>query len=224
MSLDTIIPARSRLPVSWWTVGVFAVVLAAADGFWSTSLRGAIGYINATQEPFRDWLLYLAVMLPIFGTTVLGALWLAQRFFGGRRTGARLAAAAALVVVLTTGVGVAQIALTSVYDYRAQANQVVQIHHLHADAGARLRFDPGAALPADVSTCTGTCAGKRDTLAIHVRAVKIAVIVLLLTNALLVLWALALRGGQVWVRRRTAGPAVGAAVTETDTRTTVGIA
>ena len=79
------ITARARLPVSWWTVGLFALLLTAADGFWATSLRGAVGYIEATQQPFPDWLRYLVVMLPIYGAAVFGALWIAQRLTGGRR-------------------------------------------------------------------------------------------------------------------------------------------
>ena len=63
-------------PVSRWTVAALALVLTAADGFLATSLRGAAGYIQNTQQPFRDWVLYLAVMVPIFAATILGALWL----------------------------------------------------------------------------------------------------------------------------------------------------
>ena len=72
-SSNTSTPPRARPSVSWWTVGLFAVVLTAADGFWATSLRGAVGYIEATQQPFPDWLRYLAVMLPIFAAAVFGA-------------------------------------------------------------------------------------------------------------------------------------------------------
>ena len=40
----------------WLTVLPLAVVLAFADGFWVTSLRGAVGAIERTQSPFASWL------------------------------------------------------------------------------------------------------------------------------------------------------------------------
>jgi hypothetical protein len=76
------LPDARRIGVSWWTVGVFALVLAAADGFWATSVRGAVGYIENVQQPFHDWLLYLAVMGPLFAAVVAAALWLANRLVG----------------------------------------------------------------------------------------------------------------------------------------------
>ena len=44
--------ARPRTSVPWATVLTLAVVLAYADGFWMTSLRGAVGAIERTQGPF----------------------------------------------------------------------------------------------------------------------------------------------------------------------------
>lgn len=197
--LPTSRPARL---VSWWTVGVFAVVLAAADGFWATSLRGAVGYIEDTQEPFRDWLLYLAVMIPIMAGAVLLALWLADRLARDAGRGRRLLIAAGLVVALTTVVAVAQVALTATYDYRSQLSQLTVMHHARTPNGTVIRLDPGVTPVGEASDCTGLCSAKQQTYAVHVRAVKLAIVLLLLTNAVLVLWALALRGGQVWVRRR----------------------
>ena len=49
--------ALSRgLAVPWFTVVPLAVVMAYATGFWLVSLRGAIGAIERTQEPFASWL------------------------------------------------------------------------------------------------------------------------------------------------------------------------
>ena len=201
------VTARARLPVSWWTVGLFALLLTAADGFWATSLRGAVGYIEATQQPFSDWLRYLAVMLPIYGAAVFGALWLVQRLAGGRRGVVRIVAAALLAVALTTAIAVGQIALTATYDYRTQANQLALMQHLHGQSGVTYRVDPGTATPAATSGCSGLCSSKQQTLAVHIRAITLISAVLFVTNSLLVLWALALRGGRLWVRRRSAGPA-----------------
>ena len=190
--------------MSWWTVGLFAVVLTAADGFWATSLRGAVGYIEATQQPFPDWIRYVAVMLPFYAAAVFAALWLTQRLAGHRRGAVRIAVAALLCVVLTTAVAVAQIGLTSSYDYRTQSNQLVLMDELHDHGSAAYRVDPGTVPPA-TADCGGVCSAKQQTLDVHLRAIAIISIVLLVTNAVLVLWALALRGGQVWVRRRSAG-------------------
>ena len=190
---------RWRPSMAWWAIGFLAVMLTAVDGFGATSLRRAIGYIGSTQQPFRDWLLYLVVMLPIFAATVLGAVCLTQRVFGGRGMAIRRVAAAFLVTVLTTIVALGQITLASVYDYGDQVDEVAQIHHLHATGAAAVRFDPGENPPANRSACTGICAGKHDTLVIHERAIRIAATFLLPTNALVVLFALALCGGQLWL-------------------------
>jgi len=185
--------------VSRWTVAAFALVLTAADGFWATALRGATGFIQNTQEPFRDWVLYLAVMLPIFAGTVLGALWLARRCIppGVMRT----LVGAALVVVLTTGVAMAQMGLTAVYDYRSQVAQQTLMHHIHDGTGTTVRLDPGVTVPAQTPSCTGLCSAKQGTLDAHVRGLRLGLLLLLITNGVLVLWALALRGGRIWIRR-----------------------
>src|SRR6478736_3349205 len=128
--------ARHRTAVSRRTVALFALLVTMADGYWATSLRGATGYIQNTQQPFRDWVLYLAVMLPIFAGTVLAALWLARRLV--RHGAARLLVGAALVVVLTTALALAQMGLTAAYDYRSQVRQETLMHHIHNPNGATI--------------------------------------------------------------------------------------
>ena len=202
------LPDDRRLAVSWWTVGVFAVLLAAADGFWATSVRGAVGFIQNIDQPFHDWLLYMAVMLPIFAATIYLAIRLAQRFGGGRSGVARVTIAAALVVVLTTVVAVAQISLTAVYDYHSQQSQIALMHHIHNLNGpTEIRLDPGVTVAPNQPSCIGLCAEKQQTIDVHYRAIRLAVLLLLLTNTVLVLWALALRGGRLWARRRTVAEA-----------------
>jgi hypothetical protein len=195
--------ARHRTAVSRRTVALFALLVTLADGYWATSLRGATGYIQNTQQPFRDWVLYLAVMLPIFAGTVLAALWIVRRLVPAGAT--RFLAAAALVVVLTTLVGTAQMALTAVYDYRSQVQQETLMHHIHNPDGVTIRLDPGTTVPAGLSACTGLCAQKQLTLDAHVRGVRLGALLLLVTNGVLVLWALAFRGGRIWIRRGTDG-------------------
>ena len=46
---------RARLRVvPWLSVLPLAVVLAYADGFWIIALRGSVGSIERTQEPFAS--------------------------------------------------------------------------------------------------------------------------------------------------------------------------
>jgi hypothetical protein len=215
------LPDDRRIGVSWWTVGVFAAVLAAADGFWATSVRGAVGYIENVQEPFHDWLLYLAVMGPLFAAVVAGTLWLANRLVGRRRAVVRIIVASVLVVVATTVVALAQISATAAYDYQRQQAQVALMHHIHsgstAGTGVTYRLDPGVTIPAQPK-CTGLCDEKAQTIAVHYKAIRLATLLLLVTNLVLVLWALALRGGRLWVRRRAIATAP-----DTDPRATVGL-
>ena len=56
--------AAEPLQVSWVTVVVCASVIAYIDGFWLTSLRGAVGAIDATQSPFSRWLRDSTLMVP----------------------------------------------------------------------------------------------------------------------------------------------------------------
>ena len=58
---------RGRVPLAWGAVVVLAVVLAFADGFVIVALEGAVGAIERAQNPFGDWLLYSAVLVPVFG-------------------------------------------------------------------------------------------------------------------------------------------------------------
>jgi hypothetical protein len=204
------LPDERRLGVSWWTVGLFALLLAAADGFWATSVRGAVGFIQNVDQPFHDWLFYLAVMLPIFAATVYLAIRLAQRFGRDRSGIVRVTLAAALVVVLTTVVAIAQISLTAVYDYHSQQAQIALMHHIHNENGPTvIRLDPGVTVAPGQPSCIGLCAEKQQTIDVHYRAIRLAALLILLTNTVLVLWALALRGGRLWARRRAVGsPAV----------------
>ena len=160
-------------------------------------------------------------MLPIFAGAVVGALCLAHHWCRRRRGAVRLGVAALLVAVLATAIGIGQIALTATYDYRTQSNQLALMHRLHDHGTTAYRVDPGTDLPAASSGCSGLCSSKQQTLAIHLRAIAIATILLLVTNTMLVLWALALRGGRVWARRRGPAPVV---ATETEPGAAVAVA
>ena len=190
---------KDRWKVSWLTVGVLAVVITFADGFWITSLEGAVGAIERTQSPFSAWLRESVIVLPLFALGVIGALALARRWFGqAKRPAVRLLATIGLLVVATTIVAVAQTSFNAVYDYRIQAQGIVKLHGLHPAAQTA---DPVAAAALADTTCNAVCAAKRNTVEVHVRSVVMASGILLATNAVLVAWVLMLRGGVIWRRR-----------------------
>src|SRR3954447_3135350 len=106
--------------VPWWTVLSLAVLMAYANGFWLISLRGAVGAIERTQEPFAAWLRESTAFLPVFVLAVLAALTLALRWSGPAPARKSTAATALLAVAAGTLAGIAEIAASSARDYRLQ--------------------------------------------------------------------------------------------------------
>ena len=181
---------RSASPVPWLTVAAFALLMDAADGFWLTSVQGAVGAIERVQTPFASWLRTSALLLPLFVLAVLVALALARESFGPWLGTTRKVVAAALIVVAAgTLVGAGELAVSAVYDYRLQSNQLDHIHATHSGA----HHDHGG--------CTGLCAEKRATLDVDTRAVAYGTVGVLGTNLVLVAWVIALRGGRLDPRR-----------------------
>src|SRR4029079_425137 len=100
-----------------------------------------------------------------------------------------------LITVIGTAIGIAETAASSAYDYRLQASsleQMVAFNHTHEDAVATA---PGATASQD---CTALCAQKHLTLMSHLKAVKLAAELLLVSNLVLVLWVLMMRGDRLW--------------------------
>jgi len=178
---------RGRLSVlPWLTIVPLAVVLAYADGFWLISLRGAVGSIERTQEPFASWLRESTLALPVFVLAVLGALTLGARWFGPvLRKPKTVVATALLVVAASTLVGVAALAASSAYDYQLQSSrpQMASMTHAHTGTGNVPDQHQNAAL------------------ALQVRAVAYGSGIFLVTNLVLVGWLVALRGGRLEVRK-----------------------
>ena len=83
--------------------------MAYADGFWMISLRGAVGAIERTEEPFASWLRESTLVLPVFVFAVLGALTLALRWFGPVLRKSSTVLTALLIVAAGTAVGIAQL-------------------------------------------------------------------------------------------------------------------
>jgi hypothetical protein len=174
--------ARSRPGVAWWTVLPLAALMAYGDGFWVMSLREAAGAIERMDSPFQAWLRESTLFLPVFVIAVLAATSVALARFGPspRRTRAVLVTAL-LVVAAGTLAGVLGLAVSSAYDYHLQA--------IHMEAMNAMRDE----------ACDAACAAAqhRTDLALQVRAVAVGGALMLLTNLVLVGWAVALRGGRM---------------------------
>jgi hypothetical protein len=177
----------ARLAVDWTTVLTLAIVLAFADGYWLTSLRGAVGAVGSNQSLFATWWREATVVLPFFVLAVLGALTLAMRWFGAAfgRPKAVLSTIG-LVALAGAGVGIAEVVVDSAYNYRVET--------------AQLR-----AMAAMDGNCVGRCIAQleHDTLAVQIRGLFYVGRWMLLTNLVLVAFVVALRGGRIRVGRAT---------------------
>lgn len=163
--------------VPWLTVLPLAVVLAYADGWWTTSLRGAVGAIERTQGPFATWLRESTLALPVFALAVLGALTLALAWFGPAPPRPRtVIATAAIIAAATTVVGVAWVAAGSAYDLHLQSTQLDLMYSMRHTAAGALQAQQAAA-------------------GLQVRAVGFGAGIILVTNLVLIGWVLAIRGG-----------------------------
>jgi hypothetical protein len=180
---------RARLGVvPWSTVLPLAVVLAYADGFWMISLRGTVGSIERTQEPFASWLRESALALPVFVLAVLAAFTLAARWFGpALRKPKTILATALLIVAAGTMVGTAEVAASSAYDYHLQT--------------AQLQLESSMGSMGSMGTMGTTAEQQTASLGLQVRAVAYGSGLLLVTNLVLVGWVMAMRGGRLTVRR-----------------------
>ena len=181
-----------RSAVPWSQVVTLAVVIAFADGFWVTSLRGAAGAIERTQSPFLDWLRESTLVLPVFVVAVLAAFTVALHRFGPRAHRPRAVLGTALLVVAAgTLAGVLGLVASSAYDYYLQSQQLVVMDSMRSMCGTT----------ADCSQM------QRATLLLQVRTVGYGSVILLLTNLVVVGWVVAVRGGRFTLARRARGAA-----------------
>lgn len=184
---------QPRRRPSWPTVGLVAVLFAYADGFWVTSLQGAVGAIERTQTPFVRWMRDSTVMVVVMVGAVLLALRLADRLRRRLGHGWRLALAGALLVATVgTLASAAELTASAAYDYHLQSRRIDASHgaHDHADTG-----------------CSMACEARKATVDAHVRGVGYATLAIVATNLVLVGWAMAVRGGKLWATGGAAAPA-----------------
>jgi len=176
-------PARPGVP--WGTVATLAVGMSCTSAFWLVALAGAVGSPERYQTPFATWVMMSIALLPVYGAGVLGTLMLAKRWFGPKlRWPSTVLATGLLLIVSGTLVGIAAIAASSAYDYS------LQVPHI------------GSTM-AGMASCTGDCIPKEkhDIFALHVRGVQLVSQKLLLTNAVLVFWMIAMWGGRIKLSR-----------------------
>src|SRR3954469_9164173 len=191
--------------VPWVTVLGLAAVMAYADGFWLTSLQGAVGAIERSQDPFNQWLRGSTLMLPLFAVAVLWALSRAHRRLGpALRRPRTIAAAALLVAAAGAVVGVGEVVASSAYDYHLQSKLINTSASLHNHVSPTAT--PAQAAAESHSThgsgdCTGTCEQRPAPPAAHLTGVAYATPLLAGSNLLLVGWVIAFRGGRLEPRR-----------------------
>ena len=185
-----VVRSRRRLHASVPTVATVAFVVAFVDGFWVTSLRGAVGVIRIGQTPFDLWLRQSTIMFSLNVVAVVCALEVAYRWVGHHpRERVRLAASVLLMVVFTTVLGFGELVVNALRDYGVQAAQLETNHGMN---GMHAAHTTGSA------SCDMLCRSLEATQAAHVRGVTYATGLLLVTNVVVISWALALRGGRLW--------------------------
>ena len=171
----------TRVSVPWSQVLPLAVLLAFGNGFWIIVLRGAVGAIERTSDPFSSWLRESALLVPVYVVAVLVAFVVALRWLGRRSLGlGGTALVIAAVAVSGTIAGVLLQAGSSVLDYRLQAAALNHMSIAH----------PG---------CDPSClAARKDaTSALLIESVGVGALLMLLTGLVLVGLLVAFRGGRV---------------------------
>jgi hypothetical protein len=210
---------RGKVPLPWVTIGVLAVLLAAADGFVLTSLQGAVGAIERAQGPFLSWARDTAIVLPLFVLAMIWAFTRAHRKHGlttkALRSPRPVLTTALLIVAAATAVGVGEIAVSGAYDFHLQSKLLTSTAGLHSHSVAS---SSGALTANPAYADGGWTPEQRQTAAVDVKAAVFGSGIILIVNLVLVAWVIALRGGRLDVvpagrRRRSAGAPVRAAGT-----------
>src|SRR4051794_7579891 len=202
-SLSVVHPRRIA---PWLTAAPVAVLLAYADGFWLTSLQGAVGAIERAQTPFANWWRTSTLMVPVFLIAVLGALALARRWYGPNLRGTKAVLATALLVTAAaTLVGVADLVANAAYDYHLQANLIEFSLNMRAGGPAAAGMNMDASTMASMAGMGDVPTQLHNTLMVHARGVGYATPLILVNHLVLVAWMTAMRGAGWGPRRRGAG-------------------
>ena len=172
--------------VPWGTVLSFAALIAFADGFWVTAMRGAAGAIERTSGPTLTWLRESTLALPLYVGGILVALMIAVGIVGPViRSRRALLTSAALIVGAGSLTGIIVLVASSAYDYR------LQLDLIHV----------GGAMPGMCATADCLRDQQAASFDVQLKAVAIGTVLILLTNLVVVAWVLAARGGRLRLTR-----------------------
>jgi hypothetical protein len=172
--------------VPWTTVLPLAIVLAYADGFWITAMRGAAGAVERTSGPTVSWLRESTLALPLYVGGVLIAMMLAVSVTGPRARSFRaVVTSAVLVGVAGTVIGSTVLIASSAYDYRLQLDLI----------------SAGGAMPGMCATPDCLTDQQQQSFDLQLRAVAVGAALILVTNLILVAWVVAARGGRLDLTR-----------------------
>ncbi|MFC9354761.1 hypothetical protein [Arthrobacter sp. NPDC057013] len=173
----------ARPAVPWLTVIPLAAMMSFADGFWMVSLRGAVGAIERTQEPFISWLRESTVLLPVFVLAVIAAVTLSMRWFGPVPAGRKAFFTTALLIAAAgTLAGALTLAASQAWDYVLQHDLMSHLHHSNS-AQSVDQLD-------------------QSSLGLQLAAFGYGVGLLLVSNVVVTGWTVAIRGGRLDVSRR----------------------
>jgi hypothetical protein len=199
-------------PARWSTVALLTIVLAYADGAVLTIIKGATGSIARIQTPFTSWLIDSTVLIPVFLLGVLLAFRLAHRRIAPELRKPKKVLAAALVIALSgTVVGVAALVASGAYDYSLQSNELQADGPVHADHDVVI---PGVPASHQHAACDETCSELHDTLSADVEAVGFGGPLVLVANLVLVGWMVALFGGRLSGEPKRRSAAAGTQATD----------
>jgi hypothetical protein len=158
-------------------------MMAYADGFWMVSLRGAVGAIERTQEPFASWLRESTVLLPVFVVAVIAAVTVALRWFGPVLAGKKAFLTTALLIAAAgTLAGTVTLAASEAWDYALQHDLMGTLHH--------------------ASSVQSVAQLDQASLGLQLAAFGYGVCLLVVTNLVVTGWTVAIRGGRLDVSRQ----------------------
>lgn len=204
-SRDRVAGSLRNLQVSWTTVVLTAALTALASIFVMITLGGAVGAVERLTPPFERWLRDSILIFPLFVLAVVGALYASRKLVGDKKGWTKMAGTLVMVILFTTVLAILVNAASSGYDYYLQVKLLQTSEHLRHPT--YLIQDGTPVLVSGSGTCDLTCQAQHATLSSHIKALGITSLVLLVSNIALVLWAVAIRGGRLWMpttRRRAA--------------------
>ncbi len=178
--------------VPWSHVIPLAAALSFANGFWIVSLRGAVGAMERTSDPFAAWVRESIILVPWYALALLVALALSLKWFGQRPRGlAGNSGSITLLVAAGTLAGTLVLFASTIIDYRLQADHLAHMAQTHGG-------------------CDSVCLSDRvdASLGLGIKAVLVGAALIAVTSLVVVLLTVALRGGTILAGRPAVEPTI----------------